>query len=225
MFIFSNLATSIDGKIATHSRVNFLLGTPEDHRMMSVLRAKADAVIMGASTLRAFKGPVLVQGFQKSSKKNSKIQPINIVLSGTLAGISPRWKFFTEPSTRKILFVGPDAPEVSIRDFEKVSVVCRLKKSNAPMSLQIVRHLKKLGVKKLLVEGGGGLMWDFVKLNLIDEYHVTLTPRVIGGTHAPTLVDGVGFTPHGVVNLKLKSVRKVGNELFLVYAKRTHRGR
>ena len=217
MFIFSNLATSIDGKIATHSRVNFLLGTPEDHRMMSVLRAKADAVIMGASTLRAFKGAVLVKGKKK--------HPINIVLSGTLAGISPRWKFFTETQTRKILFVGPDAPEARIREFEKVSVVCRLKKSTAPMSLQIVKHLEKLGVKKLLVEGGGGLMWDFVQLNLIDEYHVTLTPRVIGGTHAPTLVDGVGFTPHRVVNLKLKNVRKVGNELFLVYAKRTHRGR
>jgi 5-amino-6-(5-phosphoribosylamino)uracil reductase len=217
MFIFSNLATSIDGKIATHSRVNFLLGTSEDHRMMSVLRAKADAVIMGASTLRAFKGPVLVKGKKK--------HPINIVLSGTLAGISPRWKFFTERSTRKILFVGPDAPEARIKEFEKVSVVCRLKKSKVPMSLQIVRHLEKLGVKKLLVEGGGGLMWDFVQLNLIDEYHVTLTPRVIGGTHAPTLVDGVGFTPHRVVNLKLKNVRKVGNELFLVYAKRTHRGR
>jgi len=217
MFIFSNLATSIDGKIATHSRVNFLLGTPEDHRMMSVLRAKADAVIMGASTLRAFKGAVLVKGKKK--------HPINIVLSGTLAGISPRWKFFTETQTRKILFVGPDAPEARVREFEKVSVVCRLKKSTAPMSLQIVKHLEKLGVKKLLVEGGGGLMWDFVQLNLIDEYHVTLTPRVIGGTHAPTLVDGVGFTPHRVVNLKLKNVRKVGNELFLVYAKRTHRGR
>jgi len=185
--------------------------------MMSVLRAKADAVIMGASTLRAFKGAVLVKGKKK--------HPINIVLSGTLAGISPRWKFFTETQTRKILFVGPDAPEARVREFEKVSVVCRLKKSTAPMSLQIVKHLEKLGVKKLLVEGGGGLMWDFVQLNLIDEYHVTLTPRVIGGTHAPTLVDGVGFTPHRVVNLKLKNVRKVGNELFLVYAKRTHRGR
>src|SRR6185437_15412650 len=103
MFIYSNLATSLDGKIGTQNRGLFLLGTPEDHRMMSVLRARADAVIMGASTLRSFKGPTLV--------RNSKKQPINIVLSGSLKGLSPRWKFFTEPSTRKILFVSSGAPE------------------------------------------------------------------------------------------------------------------
>jgi riboflavin-specific deaminase-like protein len=219
MFIFSNLATSLDGKIATHSRGNFPLGTSEDHRMMGILRAKADAVIMGASTLRTFKGPLLVQGAKK--------HPINIVLSGTLAGFSPRWKFFTEAQTRKILFVGPDAPASRVREFEKVAVVCRLKTATAkmPMALQIVRQLEKLGIKKLLVEGGGGLMWDFAQLNLIDEYNVTLTPRVIGGIHAPTLVDGVGFTPHRVLNLKLKSLRRVKNELFLVYSKTARRGR
>ena len=68
-------------------------------------------------------------------------------------------------------------------------------------------------------------MWDFVQLNLINEYHVTLTPRVIGGTHAPTLVDGAGFTPARVVNLRLKSLRRVKDELYLVYVKRPHRGR
>lgn len=219
MFIFSNLATSLDGKIGTRDRGLFLLGTPKDHRMMSVLRAKADAVIMGASTLRSFKGPALV--------RKSKKQPINIVLSGSLKGLSPRWKFFTERSTQKIVFVGSKAPTARVREFEKVAVVCRLKNptSKNPTSLQIVKYLEKLGIKKLLVEGGGGLMWDFVQLNLIDEYHVTLTPRLLGGAHAPTLVDGVGFSPNRVVNLRLKSLRRVNDELFLVYTKKLRRGR
>ena len=62
-------------------------------------------------------------------------------------------------------------------------------------------------------------MWDFVREDLIDEYHVTLTPRLIGGTEAPTLVDGEGFDPSEVVNLTLKSCRKAGDELYLVYGK------
>lgn len=230
MFVFSNLATSLDGKIAPHSRVNFLLGTSEDHRMMGIIRAKADAIIIGASTLRAYKSPLLVQGFQKGARKsphrNLENQPINIVVSNSLSGISPRWRFFTELRTRKILFVGPNAPAKKIREFEKVAVVIRLKKASTTNSIspQIIRALSKLGVRKLLVEGGGGLMWDFVQHNLIDEYHVTLTPRVIGGTLAPTLVDGTGFTPARVVNLRLRSVRRVKDELFLVYEKRAHRG-
>jgi 2,5-diamino-6-(ribosylamino)-4(3H)-pyrimidinone 5'-phosphate reductase len=87
-----------------------------------------------------------------------------------------------------------------------------------------VKKLEELGVKRLLVEGGGGLMWDFVKPNLIDELYVTLTPRILGGRDAPTLVDGAGFNPREVVNLKLKQCRRVGDELYLVYKKTSRRG-
>jgi riboflavin biosynthesis pyrimidine reductase len=59
MFVFSNLATSLDGKIATVSRVHFPLGSPADRRQMLVLRKRADAVIVGASTLRAYQGSLL----------------------------------------------------------------------------------------------------------------------------------------------------------------------
>ena len=60
-------------------------------------------------------------------------------------------------------------------------------------------------------------MWDFVQPGLIDEFYVTLTPRIIGGAAAPTLVDGLGFEPGSVLNLKLKSCRRVKNELYLIY--------
>ena len=60
---------------------------------------------------------------------------------------------------------------------------------------------------------------------VIDEYNVTVTPRILGGTEAPTLVDGKGFTPDDVLNLKLKDSRVVGNEIFLVYEKTEKRGR
>ena len=67
-------------------------------------------------------------------------------------------------------------------------------------------------------------MWDFVRENLIDEYHVTLTPKLVGGREAPTLVDGDGFEPRDILNLRLKSCRKVGDELYLVYGKTRRRG-
>src|SRR5436190_2244479 len=86
MFIFSNLATSLDGKIATADRSHFYLGTPADRLQMQVLRKKADAIVMGASTLRSFKGPLLIRG--------AKSHPLNVVVSSTLSGISPAWRFF-----------------------------------------------------------------------------------------------------------------------------------
>jgi 2,5-diamino-6-(ribosylamino)-4(3H)-pyrimidinone 5'-phosphate reductase len=105
--------------------------------------------------------------------------------------------------------------------FEKTSEIVPLKKPTARLStaVQVVRALEKRGFKKLLVEGGGAVMWDFVRENLIDEYHVTLTPWAIGGRDAPTLIDGEGFTAKNALKLRLKSCRRVGDELYLIYKK------
>jgi riboflavin-specific deaminase-like protein len=218
MFIFSNLATSIDGKIATNNRAHVPFGTPADRKMMRVLRKRCDAIVQGAGTLRAFKKPLLVAETGK--------QPINIVVSSKLEGVSPAWPFFTDSRTRKIVFVGPECKDSQIKKFEKLAVVCRLRKPSrkSSVAIQIINMLEKLGVKRLLVEGGGGLMWDFVKMNLLDEIYLTLTPRIVGGHQAPTLVDGPGFEPREIVNLKLKQCRRLGNELYLVYGKTQRRG-
>jgi riboflavin biosynthesis pyrimidine reductase len=84
MFVFSNLATSIDGKIASKDRGHFLLGTPEDRRLMQVLRAKSDVVVFGASTLRTHQRPCIVR---PSEAKGLKRQPANAVISSRLEGM------------------------------------------------------------------------------------------------------------------------------------------
>ncbi len=67
-------------------------------------------------------------------------------------------------------------------------------------------------------------MWEFLKPNLIDEVHITLTPRILGGRDSPTLVEGVGFKGPEVLNFEIKSVKKLKNELYLVYRKTPARG-
>ena len=62
MFVFSNLATSIDGKIGVASRAHFMLGTKEDAAEMMRVRRESDAILMGASTIRAYKSPCLIRG-------------------------------------------------------------------------------------------------------------------------------------------------------------------
>lgn len=214
MFIFSNLATTLDGKIAPQNRALFPLGTPADRKHMLVLRKRADAVFVGASTLRSHPLAML--------SGTSGKQPWNVILSSRLDGMSPDWKFFTEPRTKKIIFVSHDAPETRIRKFSRVAEIHRLEKITPrnPVAKQIVQSLSKLGVKKLLVEGGGSVMWDFIRSDLLDEINLTLTPRILGGTEAPTLVDGDGFTPEQVTNYKLKSCRRLKDELYLVYSKK-----
>jgi 5-amino-6-(5-phosphoribosylamino)uracil reductase len=211
MHIFSNLAISLDGKIATRSRELFLLGSRRDHQEMQRLRKLADAILIGATTLRSYKKPNLVNG--------AKIQPMNALFSSRLDKISPNWPFFQEPTIHRVLFVGPNTPIERLKKFEKKSEIVILKAATKknPTSLQAVQWLEKKGVKNLLVEGGGAVMWDFSSAHLIQEYHVTLTPKIIGGARSSTLVDGVGFLPKEVLNLKLKQCRVIGDEIYLIY--------
>lgn len=205
---------SLDGKIATQQRTLFPLGTAEDLHHMQVLRKRCDAILMGASTMRVYKNPCLIHGQVQ--------QPINILVSSRLENISPKWKFFTHPAIQRILFVGPKTAKSKLKSFSNSSEVVTLKAPTPRNSIakQINHALKTKNISRLLVEGGGEIMWDFVSQGLIDEYHVTLTPKIIGGAQSPTLVDGAGFKPADVASLTLRQCRIVGEELYLIYAKK-----
>src|SRR5688572_1992534 len=109
MFVFSNLAMSVDGKIATFDRSFFPLGTAGDLREMQRLRKKCDAILIGAATLKVYRKPNLVSGVKK--------QPINVILSSTLAGVSLDWEFFRSSKVHRILFVGSKTPMSRIKRF------------------------------------------------------------------------------------------------------------
>lgn len=217
-FVFSNLAISLDGKIATQGREHFPFGTDADRRMMQVLRKRADVVLMGGSTLRTYRGFCGV--------KKGKKQPANAILSSSLEGVSPDWAFFKDPSRRRILFITQPCSPRRNKVFETSSEIILLKKPTQRNSLasQMITALVERGMSRILVEGGGGVMWNFASDNLIDEYYVTLTPRIIGGLASPTLVDGTGFSPAQSLKLKLVRSKRLGNELYLVYRKTEQRG-
>ncbi|MGI0011609.1 MAG: dihydrofolate reductase family protein, partial [Nitrosopumilaceae archaeon] len=94
-------------------------------------------------------------------------------------------------------------------------IKCGHKKVNLK---KLLRILKKKNIKKLLVEGGGTTNWSFFKDGLIDEIIVTLTPFILGGKDAISLVEGDGFGKISQsCSLKLKNVYRLKNELVLRY--------
>lgn len=218
MFIFSNLAVSLDGKISTRKRGLHYLGTAYDRKHMQKLRLRADAILMGASTLKSFKEPCRVSA--------SKKQPINVILSSQLHGVSASWPFFKDLKTQRILFVSHTADLNTLKKFELSSEIIQLKRPSRKNSIpsQIIQELSKKKVSSLLIEGGGGVMWTFVEQNEINEYHLTLTPHLIGGKEAPSLVEGAGLLPQNVLNLRLHSHQVVQNEIYLIYKRTLKRG-
>ena len=149
-----------------------------------------------------------------AKKKN----PIRIILdsNATISSSSRILKTCSKIST--IIAVSKKAQKKNLQKLEKFPVqilVCGNYTVNIKKLLGI---LKKKGIKNVLVEGGGITNWAFVKENLVDEAIITITPYLVGGMTATTLVDGDGFsTIAKSIRLKLKNVSKMKNEVILHY--------
>jgi riboflavin biosynthesis pyrimidine reductase len=77
---------------------------------------------------------------------------------------------------------------------------------------------KKWNVTKILCEGGGELNTALIRQNLVDEIYLTMCPLIFGGRGAPTMADGIGVTRvEDATKWRIKSLKRVGQELFLVY--------
>jgi 5-amino-6-(5-phosphoribosylamino)uracil reductase len=77
--------------------------------------------------------------------------------------------------------------------------------------------LGELGIKKLAVLGGGTLISSLLEVDGIDEIWLTICPFLVGGTMAPTPVEGEGFTLAKAKSLQLISVERREQEIFLHY--------
>lgn len=82
------------------------------------------------------------------------------------------------------------------------------------------KDLYKKGYKNILVEGGPTLLGSFLKEDLIDGIFLTIAPKVYGTEDGitKTLVEGILFSPRKIKTLKLVSMKKINDEVFLRYA-------
>jgi riboflavin-specific deaminase-like protein len=210
MKISSNLAISLDGKIASRGDPT-PLGTPYDRKQMRKIRKGKDAILIGATTLRTHPRPNLIEGAKSEP-------PANLILGRSLRGLDPGQPFFKKRGLKRVFFLA-QAP--SEEDSARFGDLCEYRVLDArPIAVQIVDYCRKQGWKELLVEGGGNVIWEFARHNLIDRYHVTLTPKIVGGSQAPSLVEGEGLSPKDWLKLKLSQSRRVGDELYLTYERR-----
>ena len=207
--IFS-AAITLDGKLATRTG-DSKLSSKADKNRVHKLRSKVDAILIGKNTAK-IDDPLL------SAHNTKKKNPIRIILdsNATICMNSRILKTCSKIST--IIVVSKKAQKKNLQKLEKFPIqiiVCGKHTVNIKKLLVI---LKKKGIKNILVEGGGITNWAFVKENLVDEAIITITPYLVGGMSATTLVDGDGFSNIvKAIRLKLKNVRKIKNEVILHY--------
>jgi len=215
---FLNVAMSLDGKIASSTREAPTFTSQADRRMMDRIRARADAILVGAGTLRAADFPLRIRAPSLRKKRRASgrpEQPLNIVVSSSLE-VPLRGRFFSAVDVRRLVVTGRKAPPGRVRQVSAGSEVLFLGKGRVDLP-RLMRRLFSLGIRELLLEGGGATNFAFLRDDLVDEIYITLCPIVIGGSRSPTPVDGEGFAPESFKRFRLTESRRSGNELFLHY--------
>lgn len=211
MWVFSNTAVSLDGRIGTVGGDHFNVGTDEDRRRMGIFRGKADAVFVGGETFRM--GPVPIIEAEALTQPNVRRPFINAVLTrrGVTAELQAPWG---EPRVRLVVF-GPESLDREAHAAVGAEVV------EASNPVEVLDQLEAMGCKSVLVEGGGDLIFQLIAAGRIDTIFMTLAPRIIGGRGAPSLADGAGFGASEIADFRLSDLERVGDELFLRYDKQS----
>ena len=212
MHVILSTAISVDGKISTRSN-DSKLSSQDDSIRLHKLRSKVDAILIGKNTLLQ-DDPLLTVRHTKG--KN----PTRIILDskGTISKNSKIIK--TSDKIPTIIAVSKKITKVNLSKLKKLPVEIIISGEN---SVNLKLLMKKLSTKKIetiLVEGGGTVNWEFIKNNIFDELIITLSPYLIGGNDATSLVEGKGFSKIvNSPNLKLKSVKRLKNHLVINYIK------
>ncbi len=219
-FVYMNMAMTADGKITSATREYPTFTTARDKKTMDRLRAEADAVLVGAGTLRADDPPLGVRDPEMREYRRTLGKPegvINVLVTASLR-VDAGATFFCEPSSAaRIVATVEEAPEKLVRPLEEVAEVWRIGRGNVDI-VRLLGALRERGVERLLVEGGGELNWSFIRDGLLDELFVTIAPSLLGGRDAPTLLEGEGLPMDQRIRLRLLSADRHGDELYCRYA-------
>jgi len=184
--VIVNCAMSADGKISLPSRKQIRISSEADIERMYKLRNMCDAVLVGIKTVLSDDPKLTVK---EKYVKNPK-QPLRVVLDSKCRISS---KALIMNNAAKTLIVTLKGNEKHF-DGEHVEVVGIKNNDEGHVDLETMLDiLYQKGVRKLLVEGGGTIIWNFLKERLVDELFVYIGSCIIGGKNSPTLADGAGI--------------------------------
>jgi len=214
------MAITADGKIATANRVVSSFGSQRDKDHLLELRATADAVMSGAGTVNS--GPITLgpgpAKYRRSRTRRGLAEyNLRVVVSGS-GNVNPEAEIFKKKFSPIIILTTARAREDKLKPLNDLAEIKSFgtREIDFRKALQWLRE--KWSVKRLLCEGGGELNDALFRAGLVNEVHLTICPKIFGGRLAPTIAEGTGVLKlANAAQLRLKSKKRIGDELFVVY--------
>ena len=209
----ANMVASVDGA-ATDGAKTEGLGGPADRRLLSLLRALADVVIVGAATVRVEGyGPVRPREWWGDLRKGRTPAPPLAIISRSL-DLDFEAPVFTEAITPTIVVTCASAPVDRVRACEKHAevIITGGERADAGAALDA---LAERGLVRQLTEGGPRLLAEFAAAGRVDELCLTMSPQLTAGDAARVL-NGPAMPP---MPLRLGHVLEEDDFVFLRYVR------
>jgi len=212
-----NMAMSADGKISSVERRQVRLSGRDDLARVDSLKAGSDAVMVGIGTVLADNPSLTVKsgGLQSERVLAGKAEnPVRIVID-SLARTPLHADILHKGGGERIIAVSEKADKDAPERYRGLATVIVAGREAVDLPLLMAR-LHDLGIRRLMVEGGGTLIASLFRHGLVDEFFTFVGNLIIGGKDAPTPVDGIGFlNDNEFVRLRLMDVEEIDEGVLL----------
>ncbi len=211
-FVLINSAITVDGKLDTAARSGTPISSLTDLERVDRLRAESDAVMVGGHTLLhedprlTVKSPLLraermARGLDENPIKVGVVSRVEDPQSGQ--SIKNDGRFLNSGPARIVIFTTEQTERAQIERLGERGVQVFVVGTERVDLVRALGYLSELGVERLMVEGGGTLNAELLRLKLVDVIYLYVAPLIFGGATSPTLADGAGLTREAAVRLRL----------------------
>jgi 5-amino-6-(5-phosphoribosylamino)uracil reductase len=211
---------SIDGYLDSAGAARLQLSNAADFARVDAERARCDAILVGAATVRNDNPRLLIRSADRRAERAARglpASPVKVTL--TRRGELPaEAAFFTTGSADKIVYCPSSAAERTRARLGAVATVVDTGPADDVSAAAIAEDLSARGVNRLMVEGGGTVLTQFLTADLADELHLVVAPLFVGDSRAPRLVGDGRFPWNPDRRAPLAGVRQIGDVVLLRYA-------
>ena len=178
--IRTNMVSTLTGS-ATMNHVSEDMGNDTDGQLFAALRNWADVVLVGAQTVRA-------EDYSGVAPVTDGSRPAPIAVPSRSLDFDITSDFFTDFTTPPILLV----PHSSWDDQELAKRIATIESAGAEVcdagegtAQDYISVLKDRGFKRVLCEGGPGMIGQLVDIDAIDQMYLTVDPHLSTGVETP----------------------------------------
>lgn len=193
-YVVVNVAMSADGKISTRERRQVKISGREDFVRVDRLKAGSDAVMVGIGTVLADDPSLTVKSEECRSQRlhrGVEEHPARIVVDSS-ARIPLEASILHKGPGKRIIAVSGKADPKKIADLQKNATVIIAGENEVDL-VTLMDALGELGIRRVMVEGGGTLIAGLIRAGLVNEIYTFIGNMIIGGRDSPTFVDGEGY--------------------------------